>query len=99
MDKLFEIGFDWDQWNIQKNEIKHGVSVLEAESVFFDEKLAIFNDIKHSTNKEKRWIAYGQSNKNRVLMIAFCKRKNKIRIISARNTNEKERMTYEENKK
>ena len=31
---LNELQFDWDQWNIQKNEEKHGVSALEAESVF-----------------------------------------------------------------
>jgi len=29
-----EIEFDWDQWNVQKNETKHGVSRLEAESAF-----------------------------------------------------------------
>lgn len=29
-----KLEFDWDQWNIQKNELKHGVSKLEAESVF-----------------------------------------------------------------
>ena len=41
-----ELAFDWDQWNIQKNEKKHGISSLEAESVFFDKKLKIFKDIK-----------------------------------------------------
>ena len=30
------IVFDWDQWNVQKNEQKHGVSRLEAESAFYD---------------------------------------------------------------
>jgi uncharacterized DUF497 family protein len=29
-----ELQFDWDQWNIQKNEEKHGISRLEAESIF-----------------------------------------------------------------
>jgi hypothetical protein len=27
---MAEIVFDWDQWNVQKNELKHGVSRLEA---------------------------------------------------------------------
>ena len=31
---MAEIAFDWDQWNVQKNELKHGVSRLEAESGF-----------------------------------------------------------------
>lgn len=30
-----QLKFDWDQWNVQKNESKHGISRLEAESLFF----------------------------------------------------------------
>ena len=41
------IEFDWDQWNVQKNEIKHGVSRLEAESVFHDSRYKLYADIKH----------------------------------------------------
>ena len=33
---LKQMFFDWDQWNLQKNELKHGASRLEAESSFFD---------------------------------------------------------------
>ena len=89
-----KISFDWDQWNIQKNEIKHGISKHEAESTFFDKKLKIFKDIKHS-DKEERWIAYAKSFYHNVLMIAFTKRKNKVRIISARRASKKERTIYE----
>ena len=99
MKKFREISFEWDQWNIQKNEEKHGIASLEAESVFFDEDLGIFNDIKHSTEKEKIFIAYGLSNKNKIVMIAFTIRKQKIRIISARTASAKERSMYEKNKK
>jgi uncharacterized DUF497 family protein len=94
---LKEIKFDWNQWNIQKNEIKHGVSTLEAESVFFDPLLKIYEDIIHSTPKEKRWISYGKSKLNRVLMISFTLRGEKIRIISARQSSKKERQVYDEN--
>lgn len=90
--------FDWDQWNIQKNEIKHGVSQLEAESVFYDYDLVIFKDLKHSTKKEIRWIAYGYSILNRILMTAFTIRDEKIRIISCRPASKKERKIYEEEK-
>ena len=51
---LKEIQFDWDQWNVQKNETKHGVSQLEAESVFFDPKYKLFQDEKHSSVEEQR---------------------------------------------
>ena len=90
--------FDWDQWNIQKNEIKHGVSKLESESVFYDRYYIIFNDIKHSTKKEKRWVSFGTSILNRVLMVAFTIRNKKVRIISARVASKKERKIYEEEK-
>ncbi len=92
------LDFDWDQWNIQKNEIKHGVARLEAESIFFDSELLIYNDLKHSTKKEKRYICFGLSIRNRILMIAFTIRSKKIRIISARPASKKERKIYEEQK-
>ena len=93
-----EITFDWDQWNIQKNETKHGISSLEAESSFYDNNLVIFKDIKHSTN-EDRFIAYGKSAYNNIIMIAFTIRNEKIRIISARKASRKEKDIYEEKKK
>ncbi len=86
--------FDWDQWNIQKNESKHGVAIIEAESVFYDPCLVIYKDVKHSTPREQRWICYGLSFKNRILMIAFTIRNKRVRIISARPASKKERSTY-----
>jgi hypothetical protein len=94
-----QISFDWDQWNIQKNEIKHGVSRLEAESHFYDPELVIFPDTKHSTKSEKRYISYGRSYSDRILMCAFTMRRGKIRIISTRPTSKKERDVYEKAKK
>lgn len=87
--------FDWDQWNVQKNEVKHGVSALEAESVFYDEGLLIFADEKHSSPKEKRHISYGISFKKRILMVGFTIRARKVRIITARAASKKERKVYE----
>lgn len=89
-----ELQFDWDQWNVQKNEIKHGISALEAESAFFDPDLIIFEDIKHS-GIEKRWIAYGKSQNHNILMVAFTIRNKKVRIISTRKTSKNERSIYE----
>ena len=90
-----ESRFDWDQWNIQKNEEKHGISRLEAESTFFDQELKIFEDIKHSSSKERRWICYGKSGYHNILMIAFTLRNKKVRIISARKASRKEHKIYE----
>jgi uncharacterized DUF497 family protein len=90
-----ELSFDWDLWNVQKNETKHGVSALEAESCFYDPKLRIYEDFKHSTAKEGRYIAYAKSVEGRVLMIGFTIRKNKVRVITARPASRKERSVYE----
>ncbi len=92
---LQEIKFEWDQWNLQKNEKKHGVSTVEAESVFFDQNYKLFADIKHSTANEKRYILFGMSLENRVLMLGFTLRNNKIRVITARAASKKEREIYE----
>lgn len=92
---LREMKFDWDQWNLQKNERKHGVSPLEAESSFFDPTYCLFKDIVHSSPSEERFILYGKSLENRILMIGFTYRNEKIRIITARTASRRERDVYE----
>jgi uncharacterized DUF497 family protein len=89
-----EIEFDWDQWNVQKNEMKHGVSFLEAESAFYDTRYRLFADVKHSRAKEKRYILYGRSNENRVLMVGFTVRGRRVRIVTARPASRRERKIY-----
>lgn len=93
---LQELRFDWDQWNVQKNETKHGVSPLEAESLFYDKELRIFEDFKHSSSGEKRYLIYAKSMENRVVMGAFTIRREKVRMITVRVASTKERGIYEE---
>lgn len=87
--------FDWDLWNIQKNELKHGVSALEAESCFYDGAAVFFRDVKHSSSRETRYIGYAKSAEGRVLMVGFTVRGAKIRIITARQASLKEKRVYE----
>jgi uncharacterized DUF497 family protein len=89
------ISFEWDQWNVQKNEIKHGVSRLEAESAFFDARYRLYEDLKHTTEAEKRYVLYGRSLENRILMVGFTVRGLRIRITTARPASKKERRVYE----
>jgi uncharacterized DUF497 family protein len=89
------IGFDWDQWNVQKNEEKHGVSRLEAESAFYEPQLRLFQDLRHSSARETRYILYGRSLEARILMVAFTRRGRSIRVITARPASRKERRVYE----
>lgn len=86
-------GFDWDEANRAKNWIKHKVDYKEAEEIFFNKPLIIFDDKKHSV-REKRWGALGKTNKGRVLAIYFTIRNNRIRIISARDQGRKDKTIY-----
>lgn len=85
--------FDWDRGNKEKN-IKHGVEDIESEEVFFDKDKFIFKDILHSKDEE-RFKVLGKTKKERLLFVVFTKRRNKIRIISARDIKKKEVYLYE----
>ena len=89
-------GFEWDKGNINKNQVKHNVSAFECEEIFFNKPLLIFSDEKHS-RAENRYYVLGQTDLNRRLFIVFTIRKDKIRIISARDMSRKERKIYEQN--
>jgi len=52
--------------------------------------LKIFFDKKHS-QIEDRFVAFGITNQGRKLTVIFTKRKDKIRVISARDMSRKER--------
>ena len=88
------VGFDWDAGNARKNE-KHGVSMAEAEQVFFNAPLLMIEDTKHSGG-EPRFHALGRTDDGRLLHIAFTVRSDgrKIRVISARDMHRKERTIY-----
>jgi uncharacterized DUF497 family protein len=86
--------FIWDHGNTDKNWRKHRVTTTEAEDPFFDSARKEFGDSTHSS-LETRHIVIGSTNTNRLLYVAYTLRKNKIRIISARDVNKKERSLYE----
>jgi uncharacterized DUF497 family protein len=88
-------GFEWDEGNKGKNWDKHKVRDEECEELFFDHDKKILKDILHS-GKEKRYIIIGKTKKQRPLFAAFTIRKDKVRIISARDLNKKEYKYYEE---
>lgn len=88
------LSFDWDTGNIEKSWGKHKVYHKEAEEVFFNKPLKVFKDMKHSVD-EMRFVAYGIDSSNRKLTLVFTIRKQKIRIISARDQSKKERRVYE----
>jgi len=88
-------GFQWDKDNIEKNWLKHKVSPIESEQIFFNEPLIILDDPKH-TISEKRFAAFGCTDAGRLLAVIFTKRGKLLRVISARDMNRRERKFYEE---
>ena len=90
--------FEWDKWNLDKSYQKHGITPKESEEIFLDENLKVSRDVEHS-QIEKRFIALGKTFENKILFVAFTPRGNKIRIISARKANLKERRKYEQKTK
>lgn len=89
-------GFNWDDGNARKND-KHGVSMAEAEQVFFNAPLLLLEDSAHS-QQEPRLHALGKTDEGRALHITFTLRQSNtlIRVISARNMHKKERAIYEQ---
>ncbi|MEY3447392.1 MAG: hypothetical protein RIR45_2147 [Pseudomonadota bacterium] len=90
------VGFDWDDGNARKNE-KHGVTMAEAEQVFFNAPLLLLEDGAHS-QQELRIHALGKTDEGRALHIALTLRDTNrlIRVISARDMHRKERSIYDE---
>ncbi len=89
-------GFEWDEGNSRKNE-QHGVSMAEAEQVFFNSPLLVLPDPRHS-EAEPRFHALGKTHEGRRLHITFTLRDagHSIRVISARDMHRKERAIYEQ---
>ena len=87
-------GFDWDRGNIQKNREKHRVAFIECEEVFLHGP-CIFPNPGHS-HVESRYLALGRAAQGRLLAVIFTMRRNKIRVISARDMSRKERRIYAE---
>jgi uncharacterized DUF497 family protein len=88
-------GFDWDAGNARKNE-RHGVTQVEAEDLFFDPRLLVVSDPRHS-DAEPRFHALGETSVGRRLHVTFTLRSEgtRIRVISARDMHRKERTLYE----
>jgi uncharacterized DUF497 family protein len=90
-------GFQWDRWNIDKSYKKHGITPNETEEVFLDENVKIKKDIRHQ-EQEDRFIAIGKTTENKMLFVVFTMRADKVRVISGRMANKKEKEVYQKNK-
>ncbi len=86
--------FEWDPDKSEANLKKHGVSFHEASTVFGDPLAITFNDPDHSIG-EHRFLTFGHSRLNQLLVVVHTEQHGETRIISARRATKQERKIYE----
>ena len=89
---VLRVGFEWDLVKDEINKEKYGVTFTEATEVF--ERVSLTAPDRRFPYGEERWITIGSNHSGTVLVIAHTRRGSKIRIISARRANKKERQTF-----
>lgn len=85
------MGFQWDTDKSASNEIKHGISFLQAAQIFRGPILKI-QDTRHDYG-ETRFIALGVFD-GEVLRVVFTERDGDIRLISAWRASKHDREKY-----
>lgn len=86
--------FEWDTDKAHSNVEKHGLSFAEAMTVFGDPLEVTIPDPDHSEG-EARFLSLGRSEQGRLLVVSYTEREGRIRLISAREAEPRERKTYE----
>jgi len=86
-------GFDWDRANASHTS-RHGLPVEEVEQIFFRDP-EVVEDPSHS-GREPRWRAFAETDEGRLVVCVFTVRHNRLRPISARYCNARERKRYED---
>jgi len=79
-----------------ENLSRHGVSFHETATVFNDPLAITYPDPDHS-EAESRYLTFGTSPNDRILVVAHAEVRDTIRIISSRPATRRERKIYEEN--
>jgi uncharacterized DUF497 family protein len=88
---------EWDPTKAAANRRKHGVAFEEAATVFLDPQAVTYDDPDHSVN-EDRLLIVGHSTRERILVVSYMYRADRIRIISARSATPRERRKHEEDR-
>ena len=87
--------FEWDRSKNEKNILKHGIDFRAAARVFDDPRFIVNEDDRHDYG-ETRYQIIGAVDPHGVLLVVYTERhENKVRIISARKANKKERHLYQ----
>lgn len=83
--------FDWDDANIG-HVARHGVEPWEAEEALLDTGRVGID--AYNVRGERRWALLGSTEGGRVLFVVFTRRTEKIRVVTAREAEDKEKRRY-----
>ena len=86
---------EWDPKKAKLNLKKHGIAFKEAATALSDPMAVTGADPDHSDDEE-RYITFGVSARNRLLVVSHTEEGETIRLISARKASKGERELYEE---
>jgi uncharacterized DUF497 family protein len=87
--------FEWDPAKEKANRRKHGVAFRDAISAFMDPLSVTIPDPDHSMIEE-RLLLLGENHKGHLLVVSHTDREGRIRIISVRKADRRERREYEQ---
>ena len=91
METITYLNFEWDKEKAKLNKIKHGISFKAAAKVFNDPNRLEDFDVFHSWDEE-RWQVIGMADD--ILFVIYTERRERFRIISAREATADERSRY-----
>ena len=86
--------FEWDNEKDRANREKHGIGFEEAKIIFTRPVVTAQDDRRDYG--EERFISFGRIGKSIVVAVVHTRRLGRIRLISARKANRKERRAYYE---
>lgn len=87
--------FEWDDHKALANTYKHGVSFLEAITVWLDDNFLEIPDSEHS-QYEERWVRLGFTRSGVLVIVVYTEKieNHRVRIISARKAMRSEIESY-----
>lgn len=88
--------FEWDNGNFSKSSTKHGVNSDEVESVFMLRMAVPIGRQISPEVDEERLCVIGPSLNGKFISVVFTLRDGRVRPISSRPANKKEKKIYEE---
>jgi uncharacterized DUF497 family protein len=87
------VKLEWDPRKAAENLDKHDVDFADAVTVLHDELALTVDD---ASAEERRFVTLGVDALGRLLVVVYTYREERLRLISARKANRRERRQYED---